>query len=476
MQTEKFTYWKQNIGWLLALLFPIGVLYFSQNSILSLYSREFLAIVSLAICMWIFDLTPIFVPALLVLVMTILLDIAPKEIVLAGFTSDTFFMCLGIFILAAQILLSGLMYRLTLLLLRWLPPSSLFSNLILFVSGTLLTMVIPSPLGRSALLTPLIFELIEKKPNAQKKVSDVTPLLISGLHGTTLLSTIFLTGNPLNFVMLGFFDTQTQYRFQWLNWFQTTAIVGLILTLGYLAIIYWQARKSDWQPLSKSEINELLTKMGPMSIKEWGGVIATVSLSVGILTSSYHHVELVWLAFGTAVILYLYGSLSVKDLRTHIDWPILLFIASIASWGAIMDYLKLNKQITEFIATVELWKYLQTNLLLGMGVLAVGIILIRLLFPGGPTFVILMSAIIPLVSNTGISPWVVGFIILTISEGFILPYQHGVYTQLIGELETRGLTAAYSTKDLLISNTFLLILRLVALYATLLYWQQIAII
>lgn len=462
------------IGWLLSVLIPLGIFYFSESSELSLHSRYFASVIAIAVCMWVFNLVPIFVPALLVVLVSILLDIAPASVVLAGYTSNVFFMCLGIFILAALVFSSGLMYRVTLMLLRLLPVSKLSNNLILFISGSLLTIFIPSPMGRSAMLTPLIFELIQKDSDSDQGDINITPLLISGLQGTTLLSTIFLTGNPLNFIMLGFFDAQTQYRFQWVNWFQATALVGVILTVGYLAIIYWQVRKTDLKPLERNQIDGLLSKLGPMSPKEWGGVLAIAFLCIGVLTSRFHRIEFVWLTFGLALVLYLYGALSSEDLRTHINWPILLFMASIVTWGPIMEYLGLSQLLMVELARVGV--YFQQSLALGIGVLAVVILLIRLLFPGGPIFVIMMSTMIPLSASTGISPWVLGFVVLTLSEGFILPHQHGVYSHIMGEVSSRGLDTAFRPKDLVISNTLLLLLRLLAIYLTLPYWQQIAII
>ncbi len=467
------------LGWTLALIVPMLVYFLFHQSNPAAAARStgiFIGVVSLAVCIWVFDLTPAFVPALLIIIVTILFDVVPKDVALSGFTSDAFFICLAIFIFAAQVASSGLIYRAALLFMRWLPESNLSQSLIVFASGTVLTTIIPSPLGRSALLNPLVFDLIDKTHKTDGKKIETTPLIISGLQGTTLLSTIFLTGNPLNLVMLGFFTTQTQYRFQWLNWLQATLIVGVILVVGYLAILVWQARKSNLQPMAKTQIDELLNKLGPVKNSEWGALIGMTVFGVGILTQSYHHIEPVWLAFGIALVLYLYGALTAKDLRSNIDWPTLLFVAAIVSWGPIMSSLHLNTLIGNQVKALKLDVLMQNSFLLGIGFLALIIILIRFVFPGGPTFIILMSALIPLANSTGISPWVLGFIALTISEGFILPYQHGAFSLMVEELKTRGLEDTYNMSDILISNALLLALRVVAIYVTILYWKAIAIL
>jgi hypothetical protein len=71
---------------------------------------------------------------------------------------------------------------------------------------------------------------------------------------------------------------------------------------------------------------------------------------------------------------------------------------------------------------------------------------------------------------------VLGFIALTISEGFILPYQHGAFSLVVEELKARGLEDTYNMRDILISNALLLVLRVAAIYVTILYWKAIAIL
>jgi len=473
------------LGWILTITVPLLVYHFSAAA-LSQTASIFIGVVSMAVCMWVFDLAPAFVPALLILMVSILFDVAPKDVILSGFTSDAFFICLGIFIFAAQVASSGLIYRVALLLMRWLPESNLSQGLIIFASGSFLSTIIPSPLGRAALLNPLVFDLIEKTPknkskkaaatDIRTKAANVTPLIISALQGTTLLSTIFLTGNPLNLVMLGFFNAQTQYRFQWLYWLQATFIVGVILTVGYLGILLWQARKSNLKPMTNTQIDALLSQLGPIKNSEWGAMAGIIIFGAGILTQSYHHIEPVWLAFGIALVLYLYGALTAKDLRSNVDWPTLMFVAAIVSWGPIMSQLQLNTLISKQVIGLGLNTLMTQNLPLGIGFLVLIVILIRFAFPGGPTFVIVMTALIPLASSTGISPWVLGFIALTVSEGFLLPYQHGVYSLMVEELNNRGLGNAYNKRDILISNVLLMALRLVAIYLTILYWKAIAIL
>ncbi len=343
-------------------------------------------------------------------------------------------------------------------------------------------MVLPSPVGRAALLTPLAFDMIEDTPKVREKKIDVSALIVSLTQGSTLLSVVFLTGNPLNLIMLDLADKKTRTLYgQWANWFAPAEIAALILILGWLLVMLWLTIKSDLQPVNKEKIKKKLVEMGSITYHEVGSLIALVAFIAGALTVQYHQIPLAWIAFGIALVLFLYDAASPQDLRNNVDWPTLLFIASLTSWQPIMAYLRLDQTLVNVLQasfkSLNLASYIDqrfNQIPILIIALAIGIGLLRFILPGGPAFVILMTALTPIVTDAGISPWILGFTLLTISEGFILPYQHGAYTQAVSELERRGLLACYRPKKLLIANIFLVITRVTAVCVSFWYWRSIS--
>ena len=99
---------------------------------------------------------------------------------------------------------------------------------------------------------------------------------------------------------------------------------------------------------------------------------------------------------------------------------------------------------------------------------------VRLAVPGAPAFILLASTLMPMGENIGVSAWVLGFVIITISESFIWPYQHGVSSQTVSELETEGVD--YSPTLLLFSNIFFLAMRCIAIVLCVSWWIQIDLI
>ncbi len=474
---------RPHIGWVLSILLPL-LIYFTLKGLsapLPENSVRFIAIIALATVMWMFRLTHAFVPALLILLLTILFDVAPREVAFSGFTSEAFFLCLGIFIMAAQVFSSGLLTRFSMILLRILPRARFSRNLILFLNGGLLSMVLPSPVGRAALLTPLTFELIEDIPGVREKKLDLTPLIVSLTQGATLLSVVFLIGNPLNLILLDLAGNETKIIYgQWLDWFVPSEAAALVLILGWLLVMLGLSIGNTLPPIDKEKVKKRLADMGPMTSHEAGAVLAILIFGASALTINFHHISLAWIAFGMGIILYLYDVATPQDLRSNVDWGTLLFIAALTSWQPILSYLKLDAAIIESLRgsldSLQLAAYVDQKfdqlpyLILA---LTAGIILIRFLLPGGPTFIILMTALTPIVVDAGISAWALGFTILTLSEGFILSYQHGAYTQAMAELAQRNLLSCYNPRKLFIASVFLMFTRAAAVIVSFWYWRYI---
>ncbi|BFM48707.1 SLC13 family permease [Marinomonas sp. THO17] len=462
------------IGWLVTLALPLYLFFNMPKQVVDLAGSEgvtFLALIVGAVSMWVFRLTPNFVPSLLVTILAVVLNLAPREVVMAGFGSNVIFLVLGMFLFAALMSTSGLARRISLWLTTRLPNNRFTQPFILFGLGASLSSLIPSPLGRSAIMTPLALDLTRLSDNPHRHAT----LQISSMQGSFLLCTIFLTGNPLNFVMLGFLDMQTQFYFQWGNWLQSTLIAGVILLIFYLLWMLWRCRHE--QTVSSSEIKRLkqeLQSLGGLDNKEKGAVIAMMLLVGSILSMSLHHIELAWVALFIAMTIFLFDGLTIEDMRSRVDWPTLLFIASIVSWGPMIQHLNLDQLALDHLKW--LGTYISTSPLSGILLLSLVVFGIRLFFPGPPTFVILMSVLISVSGGAAMSPWVLGFCLLLLSESFIFSYQHGVSAQVSAALNDEKLLHKDMQKAFLTSNIWFCFARVVALCASLAYWSQQALI
>jgi DASS family divalent anion:Na+ symporter len=423
--------------------------------------------------MWVFELMPEFVPPLVSVVAVILLDIASPQVALSGFVSDTFFMCLSVFAVGALMVSSGLTYRLSLRLLSFMPSNRFGYNLSLFISGVLLAPVIPSPNGRMTMIAPFCVDLVDgSKPRPRDP--GASEFLSTAVNGIALPAAIFLTGKPANLIVLGMFDYQTQYIFQWLSWLQAAAVVGVILLVAHFVVSAVVFRGSHKFGIPRGVLQEQVKALGPLSGVERGALIAVVVLAVGIVTTSLHKIDIPWVALATLTVLLMFGLVGRLDLRTRVDWPLLIFIGTIVAWVPVMQKTGLDKLIIKNLGW--LGAYMKTDLQLFIGILCVLVVLVRFALPGGATTIIFATAMFPLATAAGVSPWLVGFVILVMSESHILPYQQPY------DLQTRSLLVSNKMEHVIDDNRTVLFhvlmtfVRIGAIYASMPYWRYLGIV
>ena len=452
------------IAWSLVGLLP-WLLYLQLDQGLPFDQVIFLCLALAAIVMWIFRLTPDFVPGLALILIVTLLDLVPREIAFSGFYSQVFFLVFGIFVLAALLAETSWLGRLEAVLVRRQASFPVRLGAVV-CAGVLLTLVVPSPLGRASMVQPLVHRFFRKG-----RARNNAFLALVHMHGTTLLSTIILTGNPLNFVLLGMLDEQTTGRFEWLGWLQATSVAGLIIAIGFVAAlaIFSIAARSG---AGADEAEAMPAQVVSDPVRDWATLGLYALLLAAILTRSIHQIPLEWIVLSLAVSVFFFSGLTLATLRQRFDWPTLIFVATVVAWGPMLDHLGLSQWLADQLPVLV--PLFAQSLHLGFAVLMAGVFVIRLAVPGAPAFIILASALLPFAEVIGISPWVLGFVILTVSEGFIWPYQHGVFSQTVTTLDAER--TDYSMSSLIIFNIVFFLLRCLAVFISIPFWKALHLI
>jgi len=450
------------VAWLLVLVLPFAVFFLIGDNLLE-NQATFIALVSATVLMWIFRLVPDFVPGLLLILMASLLDLVPQQIAFSGFYSQIFFLVFGVFVLAAVLAESSWLARLEILLAK--QGSSLGLQIFAITStGILLTLLVPSPLGRATMIKPLVGRFITNTSG-----SKTTLLSLTSIHATTLLSTVFLTGNPLNFVLLAMLSEQSQGRFQWLGWLQATCVVAFICSIGLVALFIWQKRRVERLEGKRIEPQPQPDKINPVSASDWGVFCLYLVLIVGIFSQTMHQIPLAWLVMLLALAVFFFTGLSLSSLRSKVDWPTLVFIATVVAWGDMLDYLGLGEWLSDRAALLQ--PLFNENIYLGVSAMIAAIIGLRFIIPGAPAFMLLAATLLPFSETIGVSPWLIGFIVLTVSEAFILPYQHGVFSQAVADMDTYN--TPYHLPTLVRINLFFLVLRIAAVFISIPWWRTL---
>jgi divalent anion:Na+ symporter, DASS family len=462
------------IGWASSIIMPLLIYWVtSQIPDLNDNSRLFLSIFSITMIMWIFSLVPIFLPALFAVLVVLILGIVPADTALSGFASSGFFLALSVFAIELVLTISGLTYRLTLWVLRFTPISNFGYNLSLTLIGTFLTPLIPSVNARIGLVSPILRDVIETL-EFKKQGITATNLSIATFTGVSLFSAVFLTSKSLNLILFSLLSVQVQSQFQWLFWFFASSVSFVVLFTGYVIFSYfWLCRRSKKQTIQNSLITRLPLQqhaLGPMNSAEWIALIGIVLFLAGVMTSSIHKINPAWIGIGLLFMFVSLGALETKHLQKEIDWPFLILVGAMVGITESFSYLGIDKWIG--LQLKWLGVYMQTNFELFILLLTAAIFIIRLALPINLAVIIVATMFLPLAEVSGVNPWIIAFIILTLGESWIFPYQCSYYLQF---QEFNAKEKLYDEALFLKFNMLMNGVRLLSVYASLLLWKQMGI-
>ncbi len=484
--------WKA-VGWLLAIIIPAIVMILGtpinidilgvqfDNESLGLYFhmedklKYFLTILSATIVMWVFQLTHEFVPTIFAVLSILILGLAPAKVALSGFTSGSFFMALSIFGLSVVLVSSGFAFRVVLNILRFVPRSQFWYSFTIFLTGLLVTPIFPSANGRVTLATPILADMVESL-GYEKRGKASTSLSVATFAGFTLFSGVFLSSKSINFVIYGLLSPQVQEEFTWIQWTIAAAVVGLVLLIAYFILSQIMFRNKGKPQLSKEQVKVQLKVLGSMNSHEWAALGSIVLFLVGIVTSSIHKIQLPWIGLSVLYVVLSLEFLGKKEFQKNIDWTFLIYLATLIGLVSTMREIGLDKEIVKLFQVSPLnlmGEKMTTNFPVFVLLLSASIFIVRLVIPNNAAAVIFASIFIPLADSNGINPWVVGFIILVISDGWMMGYQSTYY------LLFRNLTARnnfYSPPRFLLFFFLINFARVGAVLISIPFWKELGIL
>jgi divalent anion:Na+ symporter, DASS family len=462
--------WTPVAGWLCTLLLPLLVLFESRDWGLQGDAATFLAIFSATICMWVFNLVDDYVPGLFALFAFLVLDLAPPAQILSGFASDGFFLAMSILGIGTLIVASGLSYRFQLWLLLHLPDRGFWREFGLFVTGCLLTPVVPSANGRCALVAPLVGDMSELL-HAPAGGKAATRLAASAFGGATLLSATFLTSKSVNFVIFGLLPSQAQNQFQWLNWALAGIVVAAVLVVFQFSGTALWFRGAPPLRLPKGQVVAQLALLGPMRRREWASLCGILLFTAGVMTTSIHKIAPPWLALAILYVLLQFGLLRKNEFKEKIDWPFLMYLGGLVGISSGFNAVGLDRWLAEQLT--GLGTLMRTDLELFVLLLFAVLFVIRLAVPISATIVIAATVLMPLAEIQGANPWVIGMVVLVLGEMWFFPYQCSYYLQF---REGVGKDGLFDERRFLAFNTFMNLARLAAITLSIPYWHWLGLL
>ncbi len=468
---QKQKYRLRIFGWLASLVLPLLISYSllfleyppNQNQLL------FIFIFLSAVVMWSLQLVPEFVPSIYLLLGMVLLSLAPTSVTLSGFSSDTFFLALALSIMGVIISSSGLSYRLLLYMLRLGRQKGKFwYHFSIFISGLILTPVIPSANGRVSMIYSLFNEIVtlfKIKPGSK----EFQRLIAATIGGASLLSPIFLTSKSINLIALGMLSPQEQYNFQFFYWLVAASIVAIVLLLFYFLAVWLLFRNTEEHPIDNKILSTQIQVLGKLTIEEIFASITIITFVIIVSTTDYHNLRISWLAMLLTFFLFVLGVLKRNDFKHAIDWDFLIFLAAILSFSNTMNYLDVHTWIghyTEWIENIFNLGFIPFSL-----ILSTVVILLRLILPINIAVILAASVLIPISANTAVNPWLTVFIILLMAETYTYNFSASYVVQFFSLIDY------HQTHWRLLSlQLFVYIVKFLGIIVSVPFWQYLGLL
>ena len=430
----------------------------------------FAAIAGTTLLMWMFSLFPDFIPALMAMVALLLFGLAPDDVVLSGFSSTAFLLSFSVLGLGVVMVESGLTRRYTLHLMSKLPANTLAHQLAVFFTGFLFTPTVPTIVGRAAIVGPVVDHIAEGWDERTRNRAS-TMLYTTGLDSIHLLAPWFLTAAPANLMVFALLPPQEQQTFDFMFWAYAASVTGGILLLSFfvLSAVFFRGAYVR-VALSKQAIRAELVSLGPMSAKEWTALLGVTFLVLGIVAAPLHHIAIHHVAFAVLCFLLYLGGLTRNEFITKIDWAFLSLLASLIGILATMNHLHIDDYLMGRLAWLAV--YMRQDFAAFTLALSAVVLAVRLFVPLNQAIVIFSAALIPIAARSGISPWIIGFIVLVIAETSFFPYQ-APYIFLFNKTTER---VHHKERQVQVFHALLVLFKLAAIYLSIPFWREIGIL
>lgn len=418
-------------------------------------------IVLVTLALWGTGLVPGYVASTFLFVTLILLGVSAPQEVFSSFTSTAIWLVVAGFVIGAAITHSGLGARMGALARPHLSKSYAALIVGLMVLGMALGFVMPSSLGRAAVLVPIGMALADTLGLEKGSLGRTGVAVIIAL-GTNMPSFAILPSNIPNIILSGVAEQSLGAHFSYADYLllhypvlgllKSAFIVGLVL---YFFPARVDAAANDTAPISGSNRRPLV-------------LLAILLVTLGFWsTDQLHGINAAWIGLAAALVLMVpqFGFVPPPVFKTSVDFSMILFVAGALTLGTVVNSSGLGDiiahQVLQFLPFHEGSTFVNFISLALLGIATT-------VFTTAPGMPAVLTPLAPeLAQTTGFST---SAVLMTQVIGFstiMFPYQVGPLIVAMG-------LAGESTRPLLkITFSLFVITVLVLLPLDFLWWKAL---
>ncbi len=290
------------------------------------------AAVLVAIGLWATAVLAEYLTAILFFCLTLVLGIAPPQVVFAGFHSTAVWLVFGGMVIGLAVKKSGLADRAVRLCLLLFGAS--YPRLVVAIAtgGLLLAFVMPSSMGRVLLMMPIVLTLADNL-GLGRQSKGRAGLVLAAAMGTMLPSYAVLPANVPNMVMVGAAESIYGLGFLYADYLLLNfPVLGVVTAFVVPLLILWIL------PDQAGDV-AALPKPTPWSGGELK-LLAVMGVTVTLWAMDFWHgVSPAWVALGAAVLLLLpRGGVIPASAIAEINFAPWIFVAGVIGLGAVASH------------------------------------------------------------------------------------------------------------------------------------------
>jgi Di- and tricarboxylate transporters len=300
---------------------------------IGIFIGAMLAMVLRALPDWIISLVALF--------LLVICNVGTFATVFSPMAGTSIWLIIPAFGIAAVMAKTGLLKRIALSILSLFPESFRGQISALFVSGIIISPLIPSTLAKMSIFAPFTASVSDQM-GYERGSKGSAGLFMAQWCSAGLLGYGFFSGSFAVFMLLGLLPKQDQAFFHWMSWLETCAPWLIVMTvLSYIFIMFWYKPKEELN-LPAGYTKSVLKEMGPMSANEKlaGGILAIILL--GWMTQQWHNIDASLIAIAGLCIYAIAGLFKKEEFSSTIPWAELVYMLLIFSVAALIGTLKVN--------------------------------------------------------------------------------------------------------------------------------------
>ncbi|MEA3470717.1 MAG: DASS family sodium-coupled anion symporter [Thermodesulfobacteriota bacterium] len=408
-------------------------------------AKAALALLAAAIVLWITEVIPFSITALIIMLLIPVFGIDSfKHVIKLGFGNQIIAFFIGVLILSSAFTRSGMGNRLSGLILSVMGTKTRMVILGFIIVGTLLSMWV-TDMAVAAILMPLGVAILKQSGVKPLESNFGKGLMISCAWGPLFGGIATPSGCGPNPLTIGFLKGLAHIDIDFITWMSMGLPASLLMIpAGWLVITMIFPPEIERVPLGKEEIRKRLDDLGPLSIKEkWTLSIFLMTICAWIaspfikdVTGGMVDMPMQAVALSGALLLFLPGIevLSWKEAQEDVDWGGIILICAGISLGMVVY----NTGAARWLSWLLLGPVVQLPGIIRVFVIVLGVSLLHLAFSSNTvTGTIIIPLLVALATDLNINPWLIcapaaftsslAFILVTETPTNVIPYSAGYF-------------------------------------------------